>query len=50
MRNDDNLIERDDETLRSILNEKQNDFSAEIVSEATVDDLDEKAINIIRNN
>lgn len=44
MRAGDSLCEMDDHTLKMIMNERESDYSSQIVPELTLDDLDEKAI------
>ena len=48
MRNDENLVKMDKGTLTEILNERQNDFSAEICENAKIEDLDKEAIKKLR--
>lgn len=48
MRNGESLEKMDKGTLKEILNERQNDFSAQICEEAKIEDLDKEAIKRIR--
>ncbi|MCL5772672.1 MAG: putative DNA binding domain-containing protein [Actinobacteria bacterium] len=49
MRVGEELQDMDSSTLRNILNEKLDDFSAEFCSETTLNDLDLNAINVLKN-
>ena len=49
MRVGDELQDMDSSTLRNILNEKLEDFSAEFCNCATLNDLDLKALNNLKN-
>jgi len=49
MRVGEELQDMDSSTLRNILNEKLYDYSAEFCSEATLNDLDLNAINVLKN-
>lgn len=48
IRRGESLGEMDDATTKLILNETQPDFTAEIVPDLTVDDLDDKAIDLLK--
>lgn len=48
MRNGEDLIKMDKGTLTEILNERQNDFSAEICENAKMENLDKEAVKRIR--
>ncbi|MFH1192621.1 MAG: ATP-binding protein [bacterium] len=50
MRNGEELKEMDDETLRILLNEERDDFSAKICEGAKFEDLNQAAIERIRRN
>jgi len=50
IRVDDRLEEIDSATLRNIVNEIHPDWSAYICTEATIDDLDNKALNKAKEN
>lgn len=49
MRNGEELVEMDSGTLRSILNESREDFSAKINKSFKIDDLDENAVQVLKN-
>lgn len=48
-RNADSLVPMPTEIMRGIYNECEHDFSADICPGATIDDLDEDAVNVFRN-
>jgi len=48
LRRGSSLVEMDQQTLRSVLNEIEPDFSAQIVAGLTFDDLDQTALNAFR--
>ncbi|NCU39801.1 hypothetical protein EOL99_02840 [Candidatus Falkowbacteria bacterium] len=49
MRSGENLVEMDDTTLRRIINEGQIDFSSQVNTEFKMDDLDNLAVETLKN-